>query len=412
MIASKDHTAIIGAGIGGLTLAAALGRRNLDFHVYEQAPQLGEVGAGIQLTPNAVLLLNRLGLRAALEDTAVLIEAVEMRRWSDGRVLRSTRLGAQAEELFGAPYFAVHRADLHSALLGLVDGDRIRLNSRCTGVEAESDSVALGFADGHATTAGLVVGADGIHSRIRAELLDDQPQFSGESIYRGLVPADRLPGLAEERKVVIWLGPGQHLVCYPVSAGKEISFAATTPADDWHGESWSAVGSVADVVAAYDGWDPAAHELLAAADHTSRWALHDRDTAERWTNGRLAVLGDAAHPMLPFFAQGAAQAIEDAAALAVCLAEAGPGPGPGDPARALARYAEVRRGRTDEVHRISRGNSTMLHLPDGEEQRRRDEVMASSNDPRSQDWLFGYDAELAAQAAPAPGQATTEGLKG
>lgn len=406
----KDRTAIIGAGIGGLTLAAALGRHNLDFHVYEQASQLGEVGAGIQLTPNAVLLLHRLGLRAALEDTAVTIEAVEMRRWSDGRVLRSARLGAQAETLFGAPYYAVHRCDLHSALLGLVDGDRIRLDSRCTGVEEGTDSVALGFADGHATTAGVVAGADGIHSRVRAELLDDRPQFSGESIYRGLVPADRLPGLAEERKVVIWLGPGQHLVCYPVSAGKQISFAATTPAGDWYEESWSATGSVADLVAAYDGWDPTARDLLAAADHTSRWALHDRDTAERWTSARLAVLGDAAHPMLPFFAQGATQAIEDAAALAVCLAEAAPGPA--GRIRALARYAEVRRDRTDEVHRISRRNSVMLHLPDGEEQVRRDTAMAAADDPRSQEWLYGYDAEKAARAVPVHGQATTKGPMG
>jgi salicylate hydroxylase len=407
---NKDRTAVIGAGIGGLTLAAALGRRDLDFHVYEQAPRLGEVGAGIQLTPNAVLLLHRLGLRDLLEDTAVTIEAVEMRRWSDGRVLRSARLGAQAEELFGAPYYAVHRADLHSALLGLVDGDRIRLDSRCTSIEEGADSVALGFADGHTATAGLVVGADGIHSRIRAELLDDRPQFSGESVYRGLVPADRMPGLAAERKVVIWLGPGQHLVCYPVSAGKQISFAATAPAGDWFEESWSATGTVADLLAAYDGWDPTALGLLAAADHTSRWALHDRDTAEHWTSARLAVLGDAAHPMLPFFAQGAAQAIEDAAALAVCLAEAGTGPGAGT--GALARYAEVRRERTDEVHRISRRNSVMLHLPDGEEQRRRDTVMAAADDPRSQEWLYGYDAEKAAQSVAVHGQATTRGPLG
>jgi salicylate hydroxylase len=397
---NKDRTAIVGAGIGGLTLAAALGRRGLDHHVYEQAAQLGEVGAGVQLTPNAVLLLHRLGLRDALEDVAVTIEALEMRRWSDGRVLRSTRLGAHAEAVFGAPYLAVHRADLHSALLGLVDGDRIRLDSHCSEVEEGADSVALGFADGHSTTADLVVGADGIHSRVRAELLDDQPQFSGETIYRGLVSADRVPGFAQERKVVIWMGPGQHLVCYPVSSGKLISFAATAPAGDWFEESWSAVGSVADLVAAYDGWDPTARDLLAAADRTSRWALHDRDTAERWTSDRLALLGDAAHPMLPFFAQGAAQAVEDAAALAVCLAEAGPDAG----ARALARYAEVRRGRTDEVHGISRRNSSMLHLADGEEQRRRDAVMAASDDdPRSQEWLYGYDAEKAAQA-------TTKGL--
>ncbi|SHN26568.1 FAD-dependent monooxygenase [Actinacidiphila paucisporea] len=407
MIGTNDHTAIIGAGIGGLTLAAALGRRNWDFQVYEQAPQLGEVGAGIQLTPNAVLLLHRLGLRTVLEDSAVTIEALEMRRWSDGRVLRSTRLGAEAEELFGAPYYAVHRADLHSALLGLVDSERIRLNSRCIGVEERADSVTLSFADGHTTTAGLVVGADGIHSRVRAELLDDRPQFSGESIYRGLVPADGLSELAEERKVVIWLGPGQHLVCYPVSAGKQISFAATAPAGEWYEESWSAEGSVADLLAAYDGWDPTARDLLAAADRTSRWALHDRDIAERWTSTRLAVLGDAAHPMLPFFAQGATQAIEDAAALAVCLAEAGPGPN--ERPRALARYAEVRRHRTDEVHRISRGNSTMLHLPDGEEQRRRDTAMAASADPRSQEWLYGYDAEKAPQAVAVQGQNATKG---
>jgi salicylate hydroxylase len=388
---------VLGAGIAGLATAVALARRQLPCRVFEQAPELTAVGAGIQLSPNCVKLLHRWGLGDALRETAVRAEAVEMRRWSDNSLLRRTPLGAESEERFGAPYYTVHRADLHRALLERVPADTVRLNARCTAVRQHTDGVDLSFADGSRHTAGLLIGADGIKSVTRSVLVSDTPRFSGESIYRGLVPAGRVPFLTKEPKVVIWLGPGQHLVCYPVSGGELISFAATAPAQDWRTESWTARGSVPELVAAYDGWHPEARELLAAADQVGRWALHDRDPMDNWVSDRLAVVGDAAHPMLPFFAQGANQAVEDAAALAVCLGAARHGAGGGTaPARALRRYLEVRRERTAEVQRTSRGNSEMLHLPDGPEQLRRDQALAGESDPRTQEWLYGYDAEAAA----------------
>lgn len=397
MTSNDNQIAVVGAGIAGLATAIALARRGLSCQVFEQTQRLGEVGAGLQLSPNAVRLLHRWGLADRLRTTAVRAEAIEMRRWSDNGLLRRSELGAHSEEVFGAPYYTVHRADLHGALLEQLPAGTLRLGARCTGVREDPDGVELSFADGTRHRAAAVVGADGIHSVVRGNLVADAPRNSGESIYRGLVPAERVPFLTEEPRVVLWLGPGRHTVCYPVSAGKLVSFAATAPAGDWHTESWTAQGRVADLLAAYPDWHPQVRDLFAAADRVTRWALHDRDPVTRWTTDRLALVGDAAHPMLPFFAQGANQAVEDAASLAVCLAEGGVG---GDtsapPGPALERYLHTRRERTGEIQTISRRNTEMLHLPDGPQQRERDQHLAASADPRSQDWLYGYDAERAA----------------
>lgn len=406
MSRNENQIAVVGAGIAGLATAVALARRGVSCQVYEQTGRLGEVGAGLQLSPNSVRLLHRWGLADRLAATAVRAEAVEMRRWSDDRVLRRSQLGAHSEELFGAPYYAVHRADLHRALLELLPPGTLRLGARCVDVREDAEGAELTFEDGTRRRAGVVVGADGIHSAVRARLVADTPRNSGESIYRGLVPAERVPfafaahnpaGDGPEPKVVLWLGPGQHVVCYPVSAGAWVSFAATAPAGDWHTESWTAEGSVTDLVDAYAGWHPHARDLLAAADRVTRWALHDRDPVTRWTSERLALVGDAAHPMLPFFAQGANQAVEDAASLAVCLAAAGPD-GLAEPRRTLEHYQRVRLERTGEIQTISRRNTAMLHLPDGPDQRERDQHLAETADPRGQDWLYGYDAEEAARA--------------
>lgn len=412
MSSNENQIAVVGAGIAGLATAVALARRGLSCRVFEQTERLGEVGAGLQLSPNAVRLLHRWGLADHLRTTAVRAEAIEMRRWSDNGLLRRSPLGAGSEELFGAPYYAVHRADLHRALLEHLPPGTLRLGARCTGVREGPDGVELAFADGSRHRAAVVVGADGIHSVVRGQLVEDAPRYSGESIYRGLVPAERVPFLTAESRVVLWLGPGRHTVCYPVSAGKAVSFAATAPAEDWYTESWTAEGRVADLLAAYADWHPHVRELFAAADRVTRWALHDRDPVARWTTDRLAIVGDAAHPMLPFFAQGANQAVEDAASLAVCLADAGlgdagtggstgGGTGGADPAvvrAALGRYLRTRLQRTGEIQRISRRNTSMLHLPDGPEQRDRDRHLAATADPRGEAWLYGYDAERVAAA--------------
>lgn len=385
------RVAIVGAGIAGQTVAAGLLRAGIRCQVFEQARQLREAGAGVQIAPNAAKVLHRLGLADHLRAVAVRPAAIEMRRWDTNRAFRRTPLDA-CEALFGAPYYVVHRADLQRSLLQLLPEGTVRLGHRCIGVVEADDGVELRFEDGSSTTADVVVGADGVHSAVRDALVADEPRFSGQTISRGLVPAERVPFLLDEPKVVLWLGPEQHCVCYPVAGGKLVSFGATTPARGWRTESWSAEGSVEELVAAYSGWNDEVLRVLGAADSVGRWALHDRDNVDRWSTARITIVGDAAHPMLPFFAQGANQAIEDAIVLALCLKRASSD----GIAASLRRYEELRKPRTARIHQISRDNARALHLPDGPEQSRRDSAMNGSAGLGSQEWLYGYDAELAA----------------
>ncbi|WP_433831155.1 FAD-dependent monooxygenase [Actinoplanes sp. CA-015351] len=380
-----DNVAIIGAGLAGLTLAAALRAEGRPVTVWEQADAFGPVGAGIQLAPNATRLLNRLGLAEHLRKVAVRPEAIELRRWDDDSVIARTELGASCEQEYGAPYYTVHRADLHDGLLRLLDPATVRAGARCTAVTGGDDGATVTFADGSVHRAGLVAGADGIHSVVRATLMTDEPRFSGQSILRAVVPAGDVPFLLTEPKVVLWLGPHQHVVCYPVSGGRSVSFGATMPAGGWYPESWSSPGSITDLAEAYRDWHPRVRRLIGAAGSVSRWALHDRDPVPRWSGRRVTLVGDAAHPMLPFLAQGANQAVEDAAVLARCLTAA---PVPD----ALRSYERLRRERVDRVHEISRRNATVLHLADGAGQRRRDGELSREQRLREQAWLYGYDA--------------------
>jgi salicylate hydroxylase len=386
------RVAVAGAGIAGLAFAAALHRAGIDCHVYEQAEELAEVGAGVQVAPNATRLLHRLGLPDLLRSVAVAPEAIEMRRWDDGRLLQRTELGSLCHNRFGAPYYTVHRADLHSCLLSLVPADRIHLGARLAAVTQSADEARLHLSDGTAVAADLVVGADGIRSIAREQIVVDQPRYSGQTIYRGLVPAERVPFLLTSPRVQLFFGPDQHCVCYPVSSGRLVSFAATVSASDWQEESWTARGDIGLLAAAYAGWHPDVTGLIEAAETVSRWALHDRESIDRLSSGRVAVIGDAAHPMLPFQAQGANQAIEDAIVLAICLAEAEPG----DLSAALRRYEEIRLPRTTAIQHRSRSNAQTFHLDDGDEQRRRDTSAHGSSGLDQHEWLFAYDAEQAA----------------
>ncbi|MBF9134467.1 FAD-dependent monooxygenase [Plantactinospora sp. S1510] len=385
--------AIVGGGIGGLAAAAALARAGLRPRVYEQTSRLTEVGAGLQLAPNATRLLDRLGLGRYLAEVAVQPSAVELRRWDDGALLDRTELGARCEQLYGARYYTVHRADLHDGLRRTLDPDLLRLGFRCTGLTAGQDRAVLRFEDRDDVTADVVVGADGIRSVIRATLVADRPRYSGQLVYRGLVPARMVPFQRADPRVLIWVGPGRHCVCYPVRRGELVSFAATVPSDDPLGESWRAEGRIENLAEAYRGWTDEVGQLFTAADRVHRWALHDRDATDRWGAGPLTLLGDAAHPMLPFMAQGANQAIEDAATLAACLR-------PEVSTQALRRYEELRRPRTAEVQALSRANARVLHRPAA--------GVGNAQDIRNKRWLFGYDAELAAAerctVPPAPRQ--------
>ncbi|MET9854231.1 FAD-dependent monooxygenase [Streptomyces sp. NPDC006450] len=395
---SHLRVVVAGAGIAGLALAAALRRAGIDCHLYEQAERLAEVGAGVQLAPNATRLLRRLGLRDRLRDLAVTPQAIEMRRWDNGALLQRTALGDPCQRRFGAPYYTVHRADLHSALLSLLPPDRVHLGARCVSVTQLADEARLHLSDGTTVTADLIVGADGIHSIAREQIVADRPRYSGQTIYRGLVSADEVAHLLTESRVQLWFGPDQHVVCYPVSSGRQVSFGATVPAPDWREESWTARGDVAELAAAYEGWHPDVTRLIGAAQTVSRWALHDREGIERLSSGRVTVIGDAAHPMLPFQAQGANQAIEDAVVLAACLA----GAGPDRLSAALRRYERIRLPRTTRIQRQSRENAKTFHLEDGGAQQHRDTAAQTASGLDRHEWLFGYDAEQAVTSSRSP----------
>lgn len=396
MRTTEARMAVVGGGIAGLALANAFWRVGLRSDVFEQTRLFSEVGAGLQVAPNASRLLHRLGLERVLRKVAVRPTAIEMRRWDNDQLLRRTPLGDECERAFGAPYYTIHRADLHSALVNRLPTGFLHAGLRCERVEEREDRVVLHLSDGSTADADVVVGTDGIHSRTRGLMAEDQPRFSGQAIYRGLVPAERLPGLFEEPKVVLWLGPDKHVVAYPVSGGKKINVGATVPAGDAGPESWTAEGSVEDLVAAYQGWNTRVRRLVAAPESVGVWRLHDREALGHWSTARVTLAGDSAHPMLPFMAQGANQAIEDAVALATCLREAIPGTRRADPATitaALRRYERARMPRTTEVAETSRGNTRMLHLPDGVEQELRDAKLAEVPGLQSKAWLFEHDAE-------------------
>lgn len=388
--------AVVGGGIGGLAAAAFLHRAGLDVTVYEQAAALGEVGAGLVVAPNAARLLRRLPTGARLAGAGVALEAGwEFRRWADGSVLFSQRLGADCVRRYGEHTWTVHRADLLDVLRSAVPAGAVVLGRRCTGVRQDAAGVTLTFAGGPPARAGVVIGADGIHSVLRGHVTAATPaRESGLAAWRSLVPAAAAPAFARRPVQTLWLGHRHHLVHYPVSGGRLVNIVAFSPARPGEVESWSAAGRPEDLAAEFAGWDSRLGELIAAAGQVGRWAVRDRAPLPRWAAGRVALLGDAAHPMLPFYAQGAGQAIEDAAALAVCLAT-----GPWDPTTALARYERVRRPRASAVQEASRGRTAHHHLPDGPEQRARDAAFAGEDPLRHNDWIYAYDAEVAAARA-------------
>jgi len=383
--------AIVGGGIGGLAAALFLRDAGVDATVYEQANALSEVGAGLVVPPNMVRPLRRLGLGDALAAVAVKLDAAwEFRRWADGRVLSVQAMGELCEQLYGAPCYVAHRGDLLKVLEQAWPRERLALDHRCTAVQRDGDAVRLTFVrrDGREVVERVdaAIGADGIHSVLREAIAPSvDARFSGLCAFRCLVPAERAPEMALRPVQSLWLGPQRHFVHYPISAGRLVNIVAIVPAGAWRTESWIADGAVEDLHREFATWDARVLRLIDSATETKRWALYDRTPLPRYTDGRIALLGDAAHAMLPFFAQGAAQAVEDALALAACLREADRA---GLPA-ALARYDALRRPRASRVQLMSRGRELRNHLPDGPAQQQRDAELARGDPLRDSAWLYG-----------------------
>ncbi|MBC7802942.1 MAG: FAD-dependent monooxygenase, partial [Candidatus Parcubacteria bacterium] len=302
--------AIVGGGIGGLAAALCLRQAGIEATVYEQASQLREVGAGIVVSPNMVRPLRRLGLLDALERVSVRLEAAwEFRRWQDGQVLFSQPMGEACERLYGAHCYVAHRADLLALLLQALPEGCLRLDQRCVAVHQDELGATLKLANRSGTEsevqADAVIGADGIHSTLREKIAPGvEARFTGLCAFRCLVPAGDVPPMALRPVQTLWLGPGKHFVHYPVSAGRLVNVVAIVPAGDWRTESWSAEGEIADLAREFENWDPRVRQLIASAGETRRWAMYDRAPLERWTEGRVTLLGDAAHAMVPLFAQG------------------------------------------------------------------------------------------------------------
>jgi salicylate hydroxylase len=389
--------AIVGGGLGGLAAAVFLRDAGHEATVYEQASALSEVGAGIIVPPNMVRPLQKIGLAGKLNDFAVRLEfSWEFRRWRDGSVISVTPMDEVCERLYGAPCYVAHRADLRACFRQALPDETVRLDHRCIGLAQTEDEVELTFIDSAGresrSVADVAIGADGIHSAMRALVAAPaEPRFSGLCAFRCLVPAAQAPEMARRPVQTLWLGPGRHFVHYPISGGRLVNLVAIAPAGDWRTESWTAEGQIADLIREFETWDSRLHQLIYSAAETKRWALYDRAPLDTWTKGRVTLLGDAAHAMLPFLAQGAAQAIEDGETLAACLRSADRN----SVGAALKRYENIRRPRANQVLLGSRGREIRNHLPDGPEQRQRDLELAAGDPLRHSAWLYAESLEPA-----------------
>jgi salicylate hydroxylase len=400
-VAAARNIIIAGAGIGGLTAALALAARGFRVIILEKAERLEEAGAGLQLSPNASRILVDLGLKPRLAARAVTPEAINIISAREGGEIARLPLGEAASLRAGAPYWVIHRADLQAALQAAVDDNpAIDLRLGCQFEDVTAHAKGLTVVQRHGDTrqqelAVALIGADGIWSAVRNHLFPAvQPQFSGLIAWRGTLDATTLPREYTSPRVQLWMGPDAHLVAYPISGARQINVVAIVPGT-WNRPGWSAPGDANEIKTAFatQRWPSTARMLVGAVDGWRRWALFTLPDIGEWSSGAVALLGDAAHAMLPFAAQGAGMAIEDAAVLANCL-----GPAAGDnvanvPA-ALHRYSRLRRGRVLRVQRAARQQGRIYHLT-GPLALARDAAIKAMGPKRMlarQDWIYDWRA--------------------
>jgi salicylate hydroxylase len=378
------RVAIVGGGIGGLAAANALLQQGMDVRVYEQAQALTEVGAGVALQPNGIRMLRRLGLGDELARCGARWLDPQYRR-SDGVYIASMWPTEPVREI---EFYGVHRADLLGMLVERLPADIVKTGHRCVAFEQDDAQAVVHFANGGRATADVVIAADGVHSTLQQFVVAPcAPLHSGSVAYRGVIPAANVSWPSGGMRN--WLGAGKHFLVYPVRAGELINYVGFVPTDEQMKESWSAAGDPAALAGEFAGWDPMVEAIIAHVTTTFRWGLYDREPLATWTSGRLALLGDAAHPMLPHVGQGANQAIEDAVALATVLSCANRG----SVRRALLVYESLRRERTARVLRSARVNGARYDASGGD-LIARDQQLAAQAHERA--WIWNYDAEIEA----------------
>lgn len=383
------RVAVVGGGVGGMAAAIALRAKGIEALVYEQADELGEIGAGVLITPNGLRVLEGLGMGTALSRVGARVGPGSSYYRMDG-----TPVGpiVTTDSSGWNGMYGMHRADLLAVLADALPTGAVRTGHRCTSFEQSEDVGRLTFSNGTTVEADVVIAADGIHSTLRHHVSEPaEPVYSGSVAYRGLIPAEELPDWPLEISQ-LWMGDRKHFLVYPVRAGRMINYVGFVPRDAQMLESWSAPGDPVALATAFEGWDPRVEHLLSKVGTTFWWGLYDREPMRRWSRGRLSLLGDAAHPMLPHLGQGANQSVEDGAALAEFLADVDSA----DVPRALDAYERLRRERTTQVQANARANGRRYDSAYDDLGERDAEIVDTAT---FRLWLYDHDAAAAAAVA-------------